>query len=1776
MHTSSSSVPVQDVPSSSRNCPMNLDLVMQTLFRAGSTSFMFSFEESHLKLLMKAHGLRGEDLSLDLCEQALCYHLMSGLCAAIPADENLRRSACGDISGSCSSAKELELAISSIIMQNITSAIRTKYLRKVCVALNLSSDHQSSRRSLINALQTRHNYLQSITLHHSIKALFDHFENMRKPMLLSIAVGHGLSVDHKCTLDGLKNAIIAHVSHGQCCDEQIDLRPPHCESICTEFSNGDHVPDSTDKLKLQILKVIVDKFTAVPLRRILNLYEIPFDNNHSTSQLRRRLHKYIRTQEKGKYVERRRTSNAARESNIQNQLHEVRNGWPNMVSDNLKHHIHQMFREETSSERLAEFVCASCAESTLLHEREVLSETDFDLDLLQRPDIIETDRGDDDDNMDDSQSNFDTTFNWLDPECDAPELPYMDGRLQHLLLDPTGIAFDNHDRISLSLCHDCANSLRRGNVPALALANRTFLGHVPEQLKDLTPVEESMIALCRAKCCVVQLKEENEGQSIPFNQRGMKGHIIIYPQRPERIATVLPPTIDDIVTPICVIFVGSSPPTAEWLKEKAKPLSVRREKVRNALIWLKRHNQLYKDILIDNERLDRIPTDTILPFHVQHVLPNDAQDILTSRYDASVSLENDASTEDQSPDIPFQNVVITDVDGHAPSNELRAAAIRHVKKKGGAYVQIPHDPSPVNEFNNPALFPSIYPTLFPYGIGGFEDKTRKTRLSFKRHIKHLFNLSDRRFQEHYSFLFTAFNILQRRQVLLHTSLKVKKSNFDSVASKFALASPQAIHCVTERVSRGDFHTAKSDDEREVLKLMKEVQLVTSHVPGSSASRVAMRNEIRGLMMDLGLPSFYVTINPADVYNPLVKFLAGADIDIDNLVSNDVPKYREQSLLVAHNPSVAAKFFNIYMKAFISSVLAYNPKNKDIQSGILGVVKGYYGCVEAQGRGTLHCHMLIWVEGGLNPNEIRERVLKDDEVEFKNRLLAFLDDTISNCIPPDTDPALTIPASVYHPCSVRGIDLNTNPNEWNSHITKDLHYLVKRCQSHSHSKTCYKYWKGPPDPKECRFDLHENNACPESTIDTETGELCLRCLDGMVNNFNATILETMRCNMDIKFIGSGASAKAILYYITDYITKSQLKTHVAYAALELAVAKLEEYNPHDDDLTLRAKKLLQKCAHAMISHQELSAQQVCSYLMDFEDHFTSHNYEKLFWTSFEAFLNVQDPSPECNAPKNDDVNNAAPLQSQMEEDNNNQDHNDENEETNAQSADTEHNDDDEFEILNVDTNEVAICTDEEGNIVPRAGQVTDYCLRSPVWKNINLWDFIGRVEKVKLSSERQEAKSKETKTDLSDTETEDDCEQEDNCETEPNSPDKPSYSSDDMSNLLSSSTRTRPRCDLHATHPESSTHFLWIRKPQINRVVVPIGLAIPRRDQEKIYPQYCRLMLMLFKPWLKASDLRTAGQTWSEAFEQFQQNCPQKQKDIMNNMQILHECKDSRDDHFKNRRTRNRTLRVSEEIRQSHHAYDNFAEGDQQEILEHLNSIENCRSDQINDNNSQLLQCLTDVESCGLYKINRENNSCNTTQIIQSDDFEERVDPHTVSLEPLWQTTYENRRNNWKKAIIETSNNTHNTDPTNTNNDGIMSPEIVNNILSQNNNTNTFSAPTIRQDIKTTDADRHVDIDEIIATWTLNADQARAFKIIAEHSLSNRPDQLRMYLGGAAGTGKSRVINALKDFFVKRGQVRRFRLASYMGVAAQNISGMTIHSALCMNQKSGTCMGNKTQ
>ena len=100
-------------------------------------------------------------------------------------------------------------------------------------------------------------------------------------------------------------------------------------------------------------------------------------------------------------------------------------------------------------------------------------------------------------------------------------------------------------------------------------------------------------------------------------------------------------------------------------------------------------------------------------------------------------------------------------------------------------------------------------------------------------------------------------------------------------------------------------------------------------------------------------------------------------------------------------------------------------------------------------------------------------------------------------------------------------------------------------------------------------------------------------------------------------------------------------------------------------------------------------------------------------------------------------------------------------------------------------------------------------------------------------------------------------------------------------------------------------------------------------------------------------------------------------------------------------------------------------------------------------------------------------------------------------------------------------------------------------------------------------------DEVCNWWMLNSDQQCAFRIVTDHAHGlSGPEPLHMLLAGPAGSGKSRVIDALRDFFTIRGKAHRFRIASYMGIAANNVNGVTLHSALNINSRSHSNMNEE--
>ena len=65
----------------------------------------------------------------------------------------------------------------------------------------------------------------------------------------------------------------------------------------------------------------------------------------------------------------------------------------------------------------------------------------------------------------------------------------------------------------------------------------------------------------------------------------------------------------------------------------------------------------------------------------------------------------------------------------------------------------------------------------------------------------------------------------------------------------------------------------------------------------------------------------------------------------------------------------------------------------------------------------------------------------------------------------------------------------------------------------------------------------------------------------------------------------------------------------------------------------------------------------------------------------------------------------------------------------------------------------------------------------------------------------------------------------------------------------------------------------------------------------------------------------------------------------------------------------------------------------------------------------------------------------------------------------------------------------------------------------------------------------------------------------------RPPQLRIYIGGIGGTGKTQIVNAVRELF-QRGKADWLHSSYFTGTAAKDISGSTYFSLLGINPVSG--------
>jgi len=202
----------------------------------------------------------------------------------------------------------------------------------------------------------------------------------------------------------------------------------------------------------------------------------------------------------------------------------------------------------------------------------------------------------------------------------------------------------------------------------------------------------------------------------------------------------------------------------------------------------------------------------------------------------------------------------------------------------------------------------------------------------------------------------------------------------------------------------------------------------------------------------------------------------------------------------------------------------------------------------------------------------------------------------------------------------------NPSSPNfaSRFRADVVQLVESGNIHKHSDTCYKYCNANRgDKKICRL-IMPRKLVPASTIDPDTGHISMRRSHPLINNFNEYLITACRSNMDIKFIWSGSDAKALVYYITDYVTKMSLSFHDTFSLVQKSITSImnSSHKTDNENAIEKSRKLVLRCYNTLASQQELSGVQVASYLMNWDDHYTTHKSQGLYLIQTERYLQTQ--------------------------------------------------------------------------------------------------------------------------------------------------------------------------------------------------------------------------------------------------------------------------------------------------------------------------------------------------------------------------------------------------------------------------------------------------------------------------------------------------------------------------------------------------------------------------
>ncbi|KAJ7144860.1 hypothetical protein C8R43DRAFT_992643 [Mycena crocata] len=417
--------------------------------------------------------------------------------------------------------------------------------------------------------------------------------------------------------------------------------------------------------------------------------------------------------------------------------------WPQLESEDSLKNILREHRSQTTSRALLRRPCSFCNRDELVDDMKLWTTSELDISLLER------------------------AVEFLRIHSSVPNIQshsLHDGQYQ-----------------ACTTCARCVKNHAFVSLPLFSWANGCWIGPVPGPLSNLTYAEELVIARAHTTKCWAKINA-GSGPRI-LRQRAASGNVCIHPHEISAITTILPRPMSTLYDEIVVIFVtDDDEATAEMFKRT--PFLVRRGHILLALNWLKIYNFLYYDIIIDYVALAEYPEDGCVPFPVQHQLANETirgQNATYTGHGIDTTEAIFAEHTETNAQIPISMTGTFDVENSEIAlNDRKIQALRQLKA-GGSFLKTSTTAETLSTRQNPNVYSLLWPTLFPYGVGMFDDPVRLRKdlgfkpIMLKSHVQHLLQIEDRRFQIHLTFPFAMHNIQMIRKSSFQSRLAVRRA-----------------------------------------------------------------------------------------------------------------------------------------------------------------------------------------------------------------------------------------------------------------------------------------------------------------------------------------------------------------------------------------------------------------------------------------------------------------------------------------------------------------------------------------------------------------------------------------------------------------------------------------------------------------------------------------------------------------------------------------------------------------------------------------------------------------------------------------------------------------------------------------------------------------------------------------------------------------------------------------------------------------------------------------